>query len=102
LAAILVFHGSTDWAAPASYWLTPIFCAIGILLAAGLFTPFAAIAGVVVGAAALGLCKCDDPITGAFLVVVTAAAGMLGAGAYSLDARIYGRREVVVPTRRDE
>jgi len=28
-----------------------------------------------------------------------AALGLLGAGAYSLDALMYGRREVVVPTR---
>ena len=72
-----------------------------VLLAIGFFTPFAAIGGAAVGAIALFLCASCDPIAGAFVVIVMAALGMLGAGAYSLDARMYGRREVVVPTRND-
>jgi hypothetical protein len=93
LAGILAFDGSALW--------TAICGCIGLLLVIGLYTPFTAIAGAVIGALSLVLCISCDRLTGAFVLVVMVALGMLGAGAYSLDARIYGRREVVVPTRHD-
>lgn len=74
---------------------------VGVLLAIGLFTPFTAIAGAAIGLGGMFVCKCYDPVAAGFVLVVMAAVGMLGAGAYSVDARIYGRREVVVPSRHD-
>jgi hypothetical protein len=102
VAAILAFHMPTHWMAKPSLWLTLICGGIGILLALGLFTPFISIGGAAVGAVAVLLSKGGDPVLGTFVVVVMAALGMLGAGAYSLDARMYGRREVIVPSRRDD
>jgi uncharacterized membrane protein YphA (DoxX/SURF4 family) len=101
LAGVLAFHGSAYWPAQPPFWSTVISSGVGILLAIGLFTPFAAIGGAAVGVIVLFLCRGCDPLTGAFVVIVMAALGMLGAGAYSLDARMYGRREVVVPTRHE-
>jgi hypothetical protein len=101
LAGVLAFHGSAYWLAQPPFWSTLICSGVGILLAIGLFTPFVAIGGAAVGAIALFLCQSCDLIAGAFVVIVMAALGMLGAGAYSIDARMYGRREVVVPTRND-
>lgn len=96
LAGILVFHSATYWEGPPSVWVSAACDCIGLLLTLGLFTPFIAIASSVVGAAALLFGRGFDPVTGSFVLAVMAALGMLGAGAYSLDARIYGRREVVV------
>jgi hypothetical protein len=101
LAGVLAFHGSAFWQGPPAYWVTAICVGIGLLLAIGLYTPFTAIAGAAIGALGLFLCTGCDRVTGIFLLVVMVALGMLGAGAYSVDASIYGRREVVVPTRRD-
>lgn len=101
LAGILAFHGSAFWQNPATNWVTAICACIGLLLAIGLYTPFTTIAGAVAGALGLLLCTSCDRVTGAFLLVVMVALGMMGAGAYSLDARIYGRREVIVHTRHD-
>ena len=101
LAGILAFHGSAFWQGPPAYWVTGICLGIALLLAIGLYTPFAAIAGAVIGAMGLFLCTSCDRVTGIFLLVVMVALGMMGAGAYSVDARIYGRREVVVPPRHD-
>jgi uncharacterized membrane protein YphA (DoxX/SURF4 family) len=96
LAGILAFHSATYWQGSPPFWVSAACDCIGLLLALGLFTPFAAIASAIVGAAALLFCRSFDPVAGAFVLAVMAALGMLGAGAYSLDARIYGRREVVV------
>ncbi len=71
-------------------------------MAIGLYTPFTAFFGAAAGIAALFICKGCDLVAGGFVLLVMVALGMLGAGAYSLDARMYGRREVVVPARRDE
>jgi len=101
LAAVLAFQGSAFWQGPPVFWVSLICDGLGLLLAIGLYTPFAAIAGAVVGAVALFLCRTSDPAAGVFVLVVMVALGMLGAGAYSLDARMYGRREVVVPARHD-
>ena len=98
LAGILAFHGSAFWQGPPAVGVTLICGAIGALLAIGLFTPFVAIAGAIGGALALFFCNGGDSVAACFLLVVMVALGMLGAGAYSLDARMYGRREVVVPT----
>jgi len=101
LAGILAFDGSVLWQGPPAFWVTPISAGLGFLLAIGLYTPFTAIAGALIGTVGLLLCTSCDRVAGGFLLVVMVALGMLGAGAYSVDARIYGRREVVVPTRHD-
>ena len=101
LAGLLVFHGSACWQGPPSVWVILACGGIGLLLAIGLYTPFTAIAAAVIGAVAMFLGKSCDPVTGGFVLVVMVALGMLGAGAYSLDAHFYGRREVVVPTRHE-
>ena len=60
-----------------------------VLLTAGFLTP---IAGVLAMAAAL---LGDAPAWGG-LAVVAAALALLGPGAYSVDARLFGRREIVI------
>jgi uncharacterized membrane protein YphA (DoxX/SURF4 family) len=101
IAGILAFRGPAYWQGPSNIWIAVICDAFGLLLAIGLFTPFVAMAGAAIGAAAMLLNKSIDPASAAFVLAVMAALGLLGAGAYSLDARLYGRREVVVHSRRE-
>jgi hypothetical protein len=69
---------------------------IAVMLGAGLMTPILA-----VGAAALHVVRIAvDPLMTSMLaphVMVAAAVALLGPGAYSLDARRFGRRLVVTP-----
>ena len=76
----------------------------GILLLIGLLTPLAsvllALRGVVVS---LSLVPALFPnlfgakLTTLFVVTMAAAIALLGPGAYSIDARLFGRREIIIP-----
>jgi uncharacterized membrane protein YphA (DoxX/SURF4 family) len=65
----------------------------GILLLAGLWTP-------VVGAIVAGLevwnllSGCSDPWMHLVLAILAATIAMIGPGAWSIDARLFGRRQI--------
>jgi uncharacterized membrane protein YphA (DoxX/SURF4 family) len=101
LAAILLVHGREYWPG-APVWTSLICAGFGLLLLIGWMTPYVALLGAIGGAGTLLLARSTDAIEGAFTLAVMAALGLLGAGAYSLDARLYGRRSVVVPRRQDD
>lgn len=78
--------------------------AAGILLFVGFLTPIAsAIAGVGVLAAALSLLPaCGTALFGSkeavlFALTMLASVVVLGPGAVSVDARMFGRREIIIP-----
>jgi uncharacterized membrane protein YphA (DoxX/SURF4 family) len=59
----------------------------------GLFTPIVSITAVFLSLGALWLCS--EPLGNSLLIAILIAIALLGAGAYSLDARLYGRRRLV-------
>jgi uncharacterized membrane protein YphA (DoxX/SURF4 family) len=80
--------------------------AAGVLLLIGYLTP---IAGAAVGLGAIGvelslLPACASTLFDSrpaivFAVTMLVAILLLGPGAFSLDARIFGRREIIIPPR---
>jgi uncharacterized membrane protein YphA (DoxX/SURF4 family) len=76
----------------------------GGALLIGFFTP---VAGLVVGLGALGIGFSvlpapipnlfDARLSAIFAGIMTAAIVFLGPGAFSLDARLFGRREIIIP-----
>jgi hypothetical protein len=78
--------------------------AAGALLLVGLLTP---VAGIIVGLGALGVGFSvlpaptpnlfDARLTAIFAGIMTAAIVFLGPGAFSFDARLFGRREIIIP-----
>ena len=78
----------------------------GVALLLGLLTP---VAGVLVGFSALAVTLSwfprptpnllDAKLSAVLVMVVAAAVVFLGPGAISLDARIFGRREIIIPSR---
>jgi uncharacterized membrane protein YphA (DoxX/SURF4 family) len=76
----------------------------GISLLIGLLTP---IAGVLVAAAAIGIAFSwlpastpnlfNAPLPATLVVVVAVAVVFLGPGSSSLDCRLFGRREIIIP-----
>jgi uncharacterized membrane protein YphA (DoxX/SURF4 family) len=80
--------------------------AAGILLLVGFLTPIAA---ALVGLVATGVWISIVPINLfpsrlliAFLLAVAAVIVLLGPGAFSLDARLFGLREIIIPRPRSE
>jgi hypothetical protein len=75
--------------------------ASGALLLIGFLTPFAG------GLLGLSAAACtwfqgtanvfDNRLSILFVAIVGAAIVLLGPGAYSLDARLFGRREIIIP-----
>jgi len=76
----------------------------GLCLLIGLLTP---LMSVLVGVASAGnaISWLSPPAGNLFegklaaleMIVMAAAIGLLGPGAFSLDARLFGRREIVIP-----
>lgn len=88
------------WARVAGLFV--IACGVSLLI--GLLTPFACIVvgscGAAVSLSALQAASPQEFAAGSSLLmeVVTAAALVLtGPGAFSLDARLFGRREIIIP-----
>ena len=76
----------------------------GALLLSGFLTP---VAGVLIGSGTLGITLgwlpaatrnlFDAELPAVFAVIMSAAIVFLGPGAFSVDARLFGRREIIIP-----
>jgi hypothetical protein len=64
------------------------------LIIVGWHTPLAAGSAVLVSLCTFWVCR--EPGVNALMIAILIAIGLLGAGAYSVDARLYGRRRLVV------
>jgi uncharacterized membrane protein YphA (DoxX/SURF4 family) len=73
-----------------SGYLTSLVCAVGILISLATALSFLSVPGINIDAGRMAA---------AFTTVVALALLCLGPGAYSLDARRRGRREIIIPAR---
>jgi uncharacterized membrane protein YphA (DoxX/SURF4 family) len=77
----------------------------GAFLLAGLMTPLVAVL-VTIGGIVIALSWMPLPLNDLFdsylaiinLIVLSIAIALLGPGAFSLDARMFGRREITIPS----
>jgi uncharacterized membrane protein YphA (DoxX/SURF4 family) len=94
----LLLHGAavlTGGAAPASAALHLLCTALGVLLVAGMWTPLVGTLAAV-GAVLHGLSSPADAGFYALLAAHAAALALLGPGAWSVDARLFGWRRVEI------
>jgi hypothetical protein len=71
--------------------------AISVVLCLGLFTPAACILPILIEAATLPQLSMSGAIATILHIAVTISLLMLGPGAYSIDAKIFGRRLIQPP-----
>ena len=100
VAATLLLDASTRMAALAPPWMFIVLILLAISLCIGFLTPilsvlccFFEIAGLLSGGGA-------DAAVILVSILNAAALALLGPGAYSLDARLFGRRVLAPPYRR--
>ena len=95
-AAITAFHFSgSALALEGSLSRAVIDSVAALLLCAGLWTPIAG--SMLVGLAAwTAFSRVDDPWALLLLAAVGVALAMLGPGAWSIDARLFGRRRLIL------
>jgi len=82
----------------AAWAIAAVIAASGAALLAGLFTPLAAL--IIGSCAATVAGMFEARLTTLFAVVIGIALACLGPGAYSVDARLFGRREIIIPQSR--
>jgi len=73
--------------------------AAGVSLLSGVFTPMAAAVIALGNLIALAQETWAERLPVIFLIMVSAAIICVGPGAYSIDARLFGRREIIIPLR---
>jgi putative oxidoreductase len=102
----LAVASGLGWLRTDTWIVGTIVGAGGAALIAGALTPIAGgFVALVSAAAALSwlppppLNVVDDRLSLGFLAVVAIALVLLGPGAFSIDALLFGRREIVIPTR---
>jgi uncharacterized membrane protein YphA (DoxX/SURF4 family) len=65
-----------------------------VLIIVGWYTPLAAVSAVGISLGTFWVCRA--PGVNALMIAILIAISLLGAGAYSVDARLYGRRRLVI------
>jgi uncharacterized membrane protein YphA (DoxX/SURF4 family) len=108
-AVVLIIHGVAGLtytrAATWGTWAVGALAVVtGALILIGLATPLAgAVAALVSAASAVSWLPSPTPntlgvgVSGGLLIVMTAAIALLGPGAVSVDAALFGRREITIP-----
>ena len=72
--------------------------AAGLFLCAGLWTPIAGGAAAIIGLWG-AFWRSGDPWSHILLAILGAGLAMLGPGAWSVDARLFGRKRINIPDR---
>jgi hypothetical protein len=102
-AALLLLRFTVAGALLAQAWvclppgidlIVAIYVLAASLLVAGIFMPMVAVATAVLSAATIMLCR--EPAVSGLMIAILVALALLGAGSYSVDAKLYGRRRLVI------
>ena len=100
LTAGLLCYGTGYLREPAHFASIPhiIEVVAGIILLVGLWTP---VVGTVVAIVEVGIVcsRASDPFVRLTLAALGATLAMVGPGAWSIDARLFGRKHIRIPER---
>jgi len=102
LEGIAYFAGNKPELGVSGWMVVGLVGAVGLLLLIGFLTRYVAL-GAALLAVSTGFSRSNvgslvTPTTTALSAVIAVAVICLGPGALSLDARLFGRREIVIPS----
>jgi hypothetical protein len=92
---VAIVYG-TEMASP---WVFGMSLVCALAFGVGLLTPWAAAAYVAVAIVAWGWTGEAVVVTQGCTMIHATVLGLLGPGGYSLDAKLFGRQQIIVPTR---
>jgi hypothetical protein len=81
-----------------SQWASAGLAVLAAFFFLGAFTPLLCLLSICIEITAIFGLRGADVLHMVFSIVDTAALGLLGPGGYSLDARMFGRRRVILST----
>lgn len=84
-------------AAPLPWWQLALFILLVLLLTLGMLTPVAAAVSVLYQLICLSQAALHEAPALATAILTAIALVLLGPGAYAADARLFGRRRVLLP-----
>jgi len=97
VAATLVFDGTAHWALATSFWILLGFAVPAMLLCLGFLTPYCSVLSCLLQLAVLLITGSQNEFNLAISILNSGILAILGPGAYSIDAHIFGRRLLIVP-----
>lgn len=97
VAATLVVNGKAAWASITSLWILIVFLLPAASLVVGFLTPYGSILGCILQFAILVTTGGGNGFPIAISILNGAVVALLGPGAYSADARIFGRHLLIIP-----
>jgi hypothetical protein len=100
VAATLIANGAAHWARTPSPLITVGLALLAISLCLGLFTPYCSTAACLIQTYLLVLGSGTDKFQLAVAILNSVVLVLLGPGAYSGDARIFGRKRLTLPSRK--
>ena len=78
-------------------WELACFSILAILLGLGLFTPVSCIITIFLAILSLHHLGTEATLHQVFVILIAVSLWTLGPGAYSIDAKIFGRRVISIP-----
>jgi hypothetical protein len=99
VAATLVFDGTVHWALMTSFWILSGFAVPAILLCLGFLTPYCSALSCLIQLGVL-ISTGQNEFNLAISILNSGILAILGPGAYSIDAHIFGRRLLIVASRK--
>jgi uncharacterized membrane protein YphA (DoxX/SURF4 family) len=100
VAATFLTDGTAHWTLVNSPWALVLSASIVISLCIGVFTPYSSILIIILELLGAYLTIGKDSFHLAVSILNSGILALLGPGAYSVDARIFGRRLISLPPRK--